>query len=299
MLATAWLSMGCHAEHIVEPRPVIRFASSAAFSKPLIREYRSAMPAVDFKAVPGGMEAILRREADVGLVAADSAYVSHLTQIDGKAAPSSADIRAIAILRVAPLHVLVAEHSPIKTIQDLRGRKVRMIGPEGMGSNHLVETILANFGVDPNEVSKEILPVGEALARLENGALDAMFVLAAPDVLSPAIQRGARMLPIEGPAVESIQRDYPFVRVISIPTGTYVNQKAALRTIGIDGLFVCRSDLDERLVYELTRQFFEVVYRRALTSESPPFTALAHAAGTSIPLHDGAALYYRARELLR
>ena len=55
---------------------------------------------------------------------------------------------------------------------------------------------------------------------------------------------------------------------------------------------------DEGLVYEVTKQFFDAL---ASGPERPSlgFVELDQAPATSIPLHDGAARYYRERELQR
>jgi TRAP-type uncharacterized transport system substrate-binding protein len=67
----------------------------------------------------------------------------------------------------------------------------------------------------------------------------------------------------------------------------------------MDIVLLCRQDLDQSLVFELTRTLFESV----------PALMKAHAAASaidpergptaSIPLHPGAARYYRAREILK
>ena len=73
---------------------------------------------------------------------------------------------------------------------------------------------------------------------------------------------------------------------------------ASVRTIGVDRLLVCRSDLDDALVHELTRHFIEALPEifRPLRS-SARLLDLDSASATPIPLHPGAAQYYREREL--
>ena len=66
-----------------------------------------------------------------------------------------------------------------------------------------------------------------------------------------------------------------------------------VETIGVDSLMVCRDDLSEELVYWITRSLVESL------AGLPRSTALdpeqVHA--TPIPLHAGAARYYREQEL--
>jgi TRAP-type uncharacterized transport system substrate-binding protein len=64
--------------------------------------------------------------------------------------------------------------------------------------------------------------------------------------------------------------------------------------VGVDLVLVCRADLDNELVYELTRALFEEVPQRIRRQLDPQ-----RAPATVIPLHSGAARYYRERELSR
>jgi TRAP-type uncharacterized transport system substrate-binding protein len=72
----------------------------------------------------------------------------------------------------------------------------------------------------------------------------------------------------------------------------------AVHTIGVGSLLVCRSDLDEALVHDLTQRLFEILPALSSQLALGP-TDLEHAPATPIPLHDGAARYYRERELSR
>ena len=65
------------------------------------------------------------------------------------------------------------------------------------------------------------------------------------------------------------------------------------------GALVCRRDLDETLVYDLTRRFFEALPSLSSSQGALRFIDLDQAPATPIPLHDGAARFYRERELLR
>jgi TRAP-type uncharacterized transport system substrate-binding protein len=65
-------------------------------------------------------------------------------------------------------------------------------------------------------------------------------------------------------------------------------------------VLVCSSDLDATLVYELTRRLFESLPRMSsYLRTSLRLMDLHEASATPIPLHEGAARYYRERELTR
>jgi hypothetical protein len=85
---------------------------------------------------------------------------------------------------------------------------------------------------------------------------------------------------------------YPYLKRTLIPQGTYPNLPEPVRTLGVDTLLVCRADLEDATVYSLLDAYFAT--RPATT---PP--NLERAPATPIPLHPGAARYYRQRELSR
>ena len=96
------------------------------------------------------------------------------------------------------------------------------------------------------------------------------------------------------------QCNFPIpLRVALIPAGTYPTVRGPVHTVGIDTLIACSTDLTETLVYRLTKTFFDVLPELATQVDALRRMDLARAPATPIPLHDGAARYYRERELLR
>ena len=84
-----------------------------------------------------------------------------------------------------------------------------------------------------------------------------------------------------------------------MPGGIYFGHPHSTPTIGVDSLLLCRAELDEDLVYNLTKAFFEVLPDLSSEVESLRLMNISRASATPIPLHRGAARYYRERELMR
>ncbi len=268
----------------------------------LARTYRTAFPHLTVHVIesPGSVrnvEAIQNGEADLGFAFADVAYVAFVGRLHDK---PFARLRGIAVLQLNPLHLLVRAQSPIRDVSGLRGRRVG-VGPPGSGTVLTAGLMLRASGIDPESVRTESLQFNEASTQLIAGQLDAMFVNASypSESVTLATRAGARLLAIEGAAVDRLRHDYPFLRLTAIPAGTYPGHPRPVHTIGVDNLLVCHSDLDEDLVYELTKSFFGGL--PALASEQTSLRLMDFSQGpaTPIPLHDGAARYYRERELFR
>jgi hypothetical protein len=80
-----------------------------------------------------------------------------------------------------------------------------------------------------------------------------------------------------------MRNTYPFVRTVWIPARTYR-----------------RADLDERIVHDLTRELLAALPRLSTSLRtSLRLMDLEQASAMPLPLHKGAAQYYRERELSR
>jgi len=242
--------------------------------------------------------AIQHGDADLGLTFADIAYTAFSGQLGPDGIPMDR-LRGIAVLQLSPISLTVRAGAGISTPADMRG-KIIGVGPPGSATAVTAKLILHAFGLDPPMVRIETLAFQEAATGLLDGTVDAMFdnAVIQADSVRRAMQGGARLIPIVGPSVDTLRREYPFLKLTLIPPGMYPNAREAVRTIGVDTLLICRGDMDEGLVYEVTKEFFDGLVSG---SERPSLGSveLDQASATSIPLPDGAARYYRQRELQR
>jgi TRAP transporter TAXI family solute receptor len=307
LLATIACSTG-EGAHSPQPPGVLRLTTGSPgagfhpLGDALARTYRRAFPHLTLKVIesPGSVrnvEAIQNGEADLGFAFADVAYVAFVGRLHDEA---FSRLRGIAVLQLNPLHVLVRVESPIRDVSGLRGRRVG-VGPPGSGTALTAGLMLRAFGIDPESVRAEYLQFNEASKRLIAGQLDALFVNASypSESVTLATKAGARLLAIEGAAVDRLRHDYPFLRLTAIPAGTYPAHPRPVHTIGVDNVLVCSTDLPEDLVYELTKSFFGGLPALAAEQNSLRLMDFSQAPATPIPLHDGAARYYRERELFR
>jgi TRAP transporter TAXI family solute receptor len=188
----------------------------------------------------------------------------------------------------------------VSAVLDLRGRHVA-VGPPGSGTALTAELVLRAHDIDPSHVHTDALPFNEAARRLVDGTLDAMFDTAMypTSAVELSAAAGARLIPLAGAPIDRLLHEYPFFRAAAIPRGAYPGVTEAVHTIGVDGLLICRRDLDQDLVYDLTRRFFDALPTLSLSRGTLRLIDLDEAPATPIPLHEGAARYYRARELQR
>jgi TRAP transporter TAXI family solute receptor len=307
LLTAAQLVTGCGRPPAAPPhQTVLRLAiSRSGFTGQLAREYVRLLPDVTFQAVQSSentLDNIINGDVDLGLTFADTSYVKNI-EVQSQSNPRPA-LRAIGVLHVAPLHLLVRQGSGINALRDLRGRRVGT-----MQGDAIAERLLKALGLNGAIVKIGPIPRPELAgpgaesisSMLASNKLDALFIvnMYPGTVVEEAIKAGSRLLPIEGPAVTEIAVEYPFVHLISIPANTYPRQDTRIRTIGMPFLLVCRSDLDDDVGYRLAAHLLEAVSRVPLYNSVLRHIAVKDASATPIPLHDGAARYYREFEVLQ
>lgn len=256
------------------------------------------VPHVSAKIVSEGGSSItslldLKNEkTDVSGTLADVAYLAYAGQLEEIPEPFD-QLRGMAVTGLNTMHLLVRPGVNVKSLDDLKGLRVSL-GAPGSSTAHITQRMLHDYGIARGAIRSERVPNAELVSRFSNGDLDAAFsgfTLPNATVIA-AMERGVKLIPIDAPQIEDMRARYPYLKRTLIPSGTYPHQSEAIRTLGVDTLLVCRAELDDAVVYSLLDAYFAT--RPATT---PP--NLERAPATPVPLHPGAARFYRQLELSR
>ncbi len=310
VIALATLAFGCRSSVSATPKSTtaaLRLVTSNQGSSryrlgsALVRAFSSSGASVQLKLVESAgslqnVQMIESGDADVGFAFADAAYAAFSGRPGYR---PFHHLRGIAVLQSSQIHLLVGKNSTIRSVADLRGRRLG-VGVANSGSSLTAILVLKAFDVDPKTVRFDSTPAKDAVAHIGPDGLDAMLVVATElyDPITVATKAGARLLPIEGAPIDRLRHDAPFVHLSAIPENTYPGQTSSVHTIAIDSLLVCRKDIDEEVVYQLTKQFFATL-SLVSTESSLRLIDFSRVDATPLPLHEGAARYYRERELFR
>lgn len=244
------------------------------------------------------VEALQQGRGDCGFSYANIAYEAFAGRLPDEPRPLN-QLRGIALVQISPLHFLVSRQSSIRSVSDLRGRTLA-VGLPVSGSFRAARLVLEAYGLDASSVRVQEDAFPASFARLKDGSLEGLLFLAGQpsDVVSRAAESGARVLPLRGAAIDRLREQYPFLRPSLIPKRTYPSQDAPVKTVGVESLLLCRADLDPGHARQVTKAWF-VTFNRLLNhglmsdAVSPKL-----ASAVPIPLHAGAADYYRARQLV-
>jgi TRAP transporter TAXI family solute receptor len=236
-------------------------------------------------------------QVDLAMVQTDLAYVAY-THGFGESPQPMRKLRGVAVLYTTPLHLLATKESGIRNITDLRGKRV-FVGAAASPTEFTVKASLEGLGLSLSDIQIKRLPDDSLAQGLRSGALDAVFYRGNDPY--PAVQEmmhvpGVSFIPISRSQIETIRAYHPFLHSSSIPAEMYGNH-SEIETVGGDMLLVCRADLPTDLVYWITRTFFE--YLPDLTKSLPSLRQIDpdHVQASPIPMHAGAARFYREREL--
>lgn len=287
---------GCGASAAVEPsapKPTLRISLRPTdLLSAFVDLPQFSVQAVTIGDAQKRIEALEEGSIDVTNAAADVTYGAYY----GRPSPDAAhlpNIRGIALMYRSVVHVLIGPS--VNPQHGLRGLRI-VLGDPASGNSVLGERLINSMGVATSAVHGEFAPYDVAVDKLLKGEVDAVIATVQPpqEPIARALRGGSRLLEVDGPEVDRLRQHYPLLRRTLLPRGTYAGQDAALHTVGVDLLLVCRADLDATLVYQLTRALFEEMPRRVRRQID-----LHRAPATLIPLHPGAVRYYREREMGR
>jgi uncharacterized protein len=275
------------------------------FTNDLIQRFNAALPQthVGLQPTSGGVvvvSAVDSGEGQLGLAQSDVVYLAYRRGIEKNQYPHK-NLRAIAVLWVNTFYVLVRKDSPFRSIDALKGQRVGVIRP-GTSGEFSTRIVLGAHGMSYADVQPIFEATATLMPKLGTGEIDAVFsanplMLAAAQSLSQTVP--LRLLPIGRTVTNRLRGSYPFLKPVTVAANQLPGQSQPIETLGAEWLLVCRSDLSEDLVYQLTRAFFEQLPAMARDHGEAALIDPEQAPAAPIPLHAGAARYYREREILR
>jgi TRAP transporter TAXI family solute receptor len=120
-------------------------------------------------------------------------------------------------------------------------------------------------------------------------------------VIDLAATIGIDLVPIEGPEVERLTRQYAFLTPDEIPDEAYKGV-GGVRTVGVHALWLTSIKQSEALIYQVTAALWNANTRKLLDSGHVKgrVIRLANAlVGVGIPLHPGSEKFYKERGMTK
>ena len=186
---------------------------------------------------------------------------------------------------------------------DLKGKRVSLDKTDS-GTYPDALLVLEAFGLSKDDITVEHLAPEDASAALSAGKLDALFFVGGYPARALAELAGAAdivLVPISGPEVDGMLREHSFFTKDAIPDGAYPDV-SGVDTIAVGAQWLTRLELEEDLIYQITRALWNPATRRLLDvghAKGAAVTSETALNGIAIPLHPGAEKYYREAGMIR
>ncbi len=210
-------------------------------------------------------------------------------------------LRGLAAIYPNYIQIVAAEDSGIKTIADLKGKRVS-VGAARSGTELNARAIFKGAGMSYEDLGKvEYLPFGESVELLKNRQLDATLQSAGLGVASLRdLATSVKIVVVPVPAEVIAKIGDAAYQPGVIPADTYEGQTADVQTAAIRNILVTHSGVSDDTVYAMTKSMFDNLDQLVAAHASAKGIVPAEApVGLPLPLHPGAEKYYREAGLLK
>lgn len=212
------------------------------------------------------------------------------------------NLRAVMTLWLSTDHFMVrndaVKSGTVSDIVDLRGRALSLGQRE---TNTLLEnrTLMSALGVDINtafnlaELSGPASAEALAAGRIDGMGLSGSVPHEAVRDAYELLGDGTALLDVNDEEFSLIDGGRGLWQRVVIPSGTYPGQDRDIFTIGVPNILAVHKDVDEDVVYQITRTIFEELeYLHGLHNTTREISLDKAVDGLPLPIHGGAQRYF-------
>lgn len=202
-----------------------------------------------------------------------------------------------AMLTLYPEVVQIAatKSSGIRSVSDMKGKRVS-VGDAGSGVEFNANQILAAYGLTFDDIRKSNLSFKESSDGLQNGTLDACFIVAG--VPNAAIQELSLstdifLVPIGDAQMRELTSLYKYYTESVIPANKYNGVNIDTKAVAVKASIAVNNNIPEEEVYQMVKTLFDKRDDLAAAHSKGNELNIEDAPkGVSIPFHAGAIKYY-------
>jgi TRAP transporter TAXI family solute receptor len=242
------------------------------------------------------VNAIAAGELDFGMAQSDVQYQAYNGA--GSFKEPHKDLRAVFSVHPEPFTLVARKEAAISRFTDLKGKRVN-VGNPGSGTRSAMDELLQaeNMKTSDFALASELKADEHGPALCDN-KIDAFFYGVghpSANIQDPTTTCGAKLVPINDPAVDALVAKHPYLAKVSIPGAIYANNPQPTPTYGVLATMVSSSKVSPDVVYTITKAVFD-----NLDEFKKLHPAFAHLDaqemmknGLSAPIHEGAMRYYK------
>ena len=238
---------------------------------------------------------ISRGKMDMGLAA-----MGTLTKLKERGVDIS-KIRLIAVGHTSDTHWIVRKDSPIKTINDFKGKRIG-VGPAGSATLSLFskEALAKGWGLSFDDFSPKYISFSEIITGIRDNTIDAGNISAGTPVaaiMELANDIPIRLISITQESYDRLHKANPIFQPKTIKAGTYKGIDQDVKTYCLPQMWLCSASLPEELVYKIIKIIYDNdADRNAIHPMAKMYTVKNAFFGyKAVPttFHPGAIKYYK------
>ncbi len=231
-------------------------------------------------------------EQQIALANADAVYYAYN---GGREFKQPLKILSMFSMYPSNMQPVCLKSSPIKSIQDLKGKRVA-VGPPGGNTFIMSWAILKAHGFSEKDIKPVYQTFVESVASMKDGGIDAAFILAGyPNsaILDLATTRDIRLIPIEKKMLDKITEEYRFYAEGAVPGGIYKGVGQPTPGLAVMNVWIAYKDLAESLVYKMVKAIFDHKAYLVTVHKKAADMNLKDAVKIPCPMHPGAIKYFK------
>ena len=240
------------------------------------------------------MGLIATGDADLAIGLADTVVQAYsgTGRFEGQQLPM---VRGLASLYANMIQIVALESAGIRSLQDLRGKRVS-IGAPGSGTEVNAGAILEANGITYDDIDEQRLNFNETADALANGDIDAGFwSVGAPtsSIMNLSTTQRIVIIALSEAEIDAAMAANDTFAKTTLVGGTYNGVDADIAVLGIPNVLTVSSEMPDYLAYSLTKAMFEnIADMQAVHPAANQTTVEFTLAATPAPLHPGAIRYF-------
>jgi TRAP transporter TAXI family solute receptor len=262
--------------------------------------WEKAIPGLQITSTPGAgianVRGINEDKAQIGMSNSSSAVDGLL----GKAPFKDKTTKVCQLANLYPqfFQVVATKSSNVNSFKDLKGKRL-VTQPKGNTGEALTAMILEMNGLSYKDLTRANFQAGytDAVSMMKDGHVD-IFTLGttapASSVMDLANSREITLVPVDDATMKKMRDVNPAYNKIMIKAGTYPGQTTDVPAIGYYTHVIVSCELPENTVYQMTKVMAENIPSMIAVSRAMEgLDTKIMAADMGLPLHPGAAKYYK------
>ena len=255
------------------------------------------------------LNSMRRGTMDVGVAQSDIGYYAYKGENLYNGVPPMKDLRLLAYMHREYLTLIVKRNSGIKTIDDIKGKRIN-IGAPGTGVRSAMLSLIKVKGWTTKDfLVTSDLKSSEQVQALCDGKIDVVsdFVGHPNAAMQEAVATcDAVALVLDSGLISQLVEKYPYYHEGVVPVGTYMNMQYDIHTISVRASMFATAALSDDMAYLVVKSVASNLSRLRDISGALKDLTLFDLVGESrsgsgrsaVPLHSGAEKFYKDSGLL-